>query len=112
MGKKKGGHSTPPDLDYLFRREIIDEEDYTEFWEGYWDETRSRDKERYVDEFISSLQMELPIKERPSGTVTKSIKRAREQAKEIGGIVIRRTKDGRFSKRGRYYQAIARRKRK
>jgi hypothetical protein len=108
MVKKK--HKTPAHLDYLFERKVIKKAQYEDFWEGYWDNKRSRDKARYVDNFVSELQMELPMKKRGSGTVTISIEAAREQAKEIGGFVVRRNAQGRFSKTGKRYQAIARRK--
>lgn len=110
MAKKK--HVTPKHLDYLFERKVIKKEQYKDFWSGYWDNRRKRERERYVDNFVSDLQMELPMKKRGSGSVTISIEAARAQAKEIGGYVVRRNKQGRFSKTGRHYQAVVRKKRK
>ena len=109
MAKKK--HKTPAHLDYLFERQIITKKMYEDFWEGYWDNKKSRDKERYVNHFVSDLQLELPMKKRRSGTVTISIEAAREQAKQIGGFVVRRNKQGRFSKTGKHFQAVVRGKR-
>jgi hypothetical protein len=94
----------------LFQRKVIGKKQYREFWDGYWGNKRSRDKERYIDKFVSELQLELPIKERTTGTITRSIEHAKQQAKEIGGYVIRRNKRGKFSKRGQFYQAVKRRK--
>lgn len=108
MPKKK--HKTPEKLDYLFERKVITKANYKEFWEGYWGESRTRDRERYVNNFVSDSQLELPIKRKRSGTITISLQAAKEQAKEIGGYVIRRNSKGRFSKTGRRYQAVVRRK--
>lgn len=110
MAKKK--HKTPPDLDYLFERKIVTKTNYIDFWEGYWGESKTRDKKRYVDKFVSDLQIELPFKKWKSGTVTISRRAAEEQAKNIGGYVVRVTKSGRFYKRGRFFMAIKRRTRK
>jgi hypothetical protein len=110
MAKKK--HKTPEKLDYLFERRLVTKATYKEFWSGYWGESGSRNRSRFVDNFVSELQGELPLKRRSSGTITISIKAAREQAQEIGGYVVRRNAKGRFSKTGHRYQAIARGKRK
>jgi len=85
---------------------------YENFWEGYWEEKRLRHSEqKYVDLFISANQLELPFKKRTqSGSITFSRSAAQEQAKIIGGYVIRVTKTGRPSRRGRFYRAIKRKK--
>jgi hypothetical protein len=111
MTKKK--HVTPEHLDHLFKRKVIKKSQYEDFWEGYWSEKRERDKIRYTDRFVSELQIELPYeKQAHSGTITWSIKAAREQAKQIGGYVMRVTKRGKPSKRGKFYRAIVRRRKK
>lgn len=98
-------------MDHLFERKVIKKYQYEDFWEGYWNEKRDRDRIRYTDRFVSDLQMELPYQKRVySGTITWSIEAAREQAKQIGGYVMRVTKRGKPSKRGKFYRAIVRRK--
>lgn len=86
---------------------------YEDFWEGYWEEKRLRHSEqKYVDLFISANQLELPFEKRTaSGSVTFSRSAAEEQAKIIGGYVMRVTKKGKPSKHGKFFRAI-RRKRK
>lgn len=106
MARKK--HKTPKGLDYLFERKVITKSQYEDFWDGYWGKKRSRDREQYVNNFISDLQMELPIRKRQSGTITISRVAAEEQAKQIGGYVVRRNAKGRFSKTGTHYQAVVR----
>jgi len=109
MARKK--HKTPKELDYLFERKTISYKQYHDFWEGYWGERGKRSRERFVDSFVSELQLELPSQKRTSGTITNSRKSAKQQAEEIGGYVIRCTKKGKPSKRGKFYRAIVRRKR-
>lgn len=104
MARKK--HKTPKRLDYLFDRKVIGKKQYRDFWDGYWKEERSRDREKYVNTFVSDLQLSLPASRRNSGTLTISVNEAKRQAEEIGGIVVRRNKAGRFSKSGATYQAI------
>lgn len=106
MARKK--HKTPERLDYLFERRLISKKQYADFWGGYWEEHGSRNRNRFVDNFVSELQVESSIKR--SGTVTTSHRNAVEQAREIGGFVVRRNAKGRFSKTGHRYQAIVRRK--
>jgi hypothetical protein len=112
MVKKK--HKTPDHLDYMFQRNVIYKSQYADFWEGYWDAVNNRRSEqRYIDSYVSRNQLEIPFKKRSrSGTITFSRAAAEEQAKNIGGYVIRVTKTGRRSKHGRFYRAIAPRKRK
>lgn len=111
MSKKK--HKTPKKLDYLFERHVVTKSNYKEFWEGYWGERTQRDRNRYVDRFASELIEEQVEKGKPgkSGTVTFSIEAARQQAEMMGGYVVRRNKKGRFSKTGKQFQAVVRRKR-
>jgi hypothetical protein len=104
MAKKK--HKTPSRLDYLFERKLITKSQYREFWEGYWGETRQRSKDNFVDQFILDLQSE----ESTSGTITRNREAAEEQARKIGGYVVRRNAKGRFSKTGHSYQAVVRKK--
>lgn len=117
---KSGGKTTPDELDYLFERDVIDEEDYAEFWVGYWKAESSpnlQDKDEYINEWLEVARLrdggelggigqgELPL----AGVVTQFKDTAERQAVAIGGYVVRRDKRGRFSKRGRKYQAIKRR---
>lgn len=83
---------------------------YEDFWEGYWEEKRlRRSEQKYVDLFVSANQLELPLNRRTkSGSITFSKPAAEEQAKIIGGYVIRVTKTGRPSKFGKFYRAIRR----
>jgi hypothetical protein len=114
---KKGGKGTPDELDYLFERDIIDEEDYVSFWKSYWKLDMEGNKQGQLElindyteiaelarqDMTPEEQEELP---RIAGVVTTNISDAREQARIISGIVVRRDKRGRFSKRGRRYQAV------
>jgi hypothetical protein len=109
VAKKK--HKTPKHLDHLFERKVIKKSQYEDFWEGYWNNKRERDKTRYTDRFVSELQMELPYAKRiHSGTITWSVEAAREQARQIGGYVMRVNKNGKPSKRGKFFRAIYRKR--
>jgi hypothetical protein len=111
MARKR--HKTPKHLDHLFERKVIRKSQYEDFWEGYWKNSRERDKIRYTDNYVSDLQRELPFKTRMhSGTITWSIEAAREQAKQIGGYVMRVTKTGKPSKKGKFYRAVVKRRKK
>lgn len=106
MAKKR---KTPSELDYLFEREIIDEEDYVYFWSNYWRRNPSG-QQSLINEFLE-LAEEFGIQggkggENLAGVVTKNKRDAIKQAEIINGRVVRRNKRGQFSKRGRYYQAI------
>lgn len=101
---------TPENLDFAFSRELIDEASYKEFWPRWWGASE-REQEEIVRELLEqgvSADPELPLK----GNVTVVRKTAEEQAKAIGGYVVRRTKSGRFSKRGSRFQAIRKGKKK
>lgn len=102
MARKK--HKTPEKLDYLFERRLITKSQYAEFWGGYWEEKRQHDKDKFIDNFISDLLEE----ENVSGGMTLHIEAAKEQAEKIGGYVVRRNKQGRFSKTGKRFQAVKR----
>jgi hypothetical protein len=107
MAKKK---STPAELDYLFERDIIDEEDYIDFWRQYW-RRGDKGREKLISEFINvALETEPP--ETLAGVLTKNKASAIKQAKMIDGKVVRRNKNGRFSSRGRTFQAVKKGKRK
>ena len=112
MAKKK--HKTPEHLDYLFERHTISKSMYEDFWEGYWENKRlRRSEQKYLDLFVSANQLELPFNKRiKSGSITFSKSAAEEQAKIIGGYVIRVTKTGRRSKRGKFWRAIVKRRKK
>lgn len=83
---------------------------YRDFWEGYWEEKRLRHSEqKYIDLFVSANQLELPFEKRSyTGSITFSRVAAEEQAKIIGGYVVRVTKRGKPSKRGKFFRAIKR----
>jgi hypothetical protein len=100
VGKRKG---TPDDIDYLFERDIVDEEDYIDFWSEYWSRNaqgrRELEKE-YVDRAAEEAGTTLVYRNRAD---------AEKQAQALGNDmyrVTRRNASGRFSKRGTYYQAI------
>jgi hypothetical protein len=124
MGKKSG-RGTPDDLDYLFERDIIDEEDYVHFWERYWRRTEAG-KRDLVNEYIeraaeirADLQersgIVLPAERQVVGVLYKNNRlAATRQAESLNDLgtgklewkVVRRNKLGQFSKRGSLYQAI------
>jgi hypothetical protein len=106
MAKTKG---TPDDIDHLFERDIIDEDDYAQFWSEYWREPNQRGRDRVVNDWLEVAatrddqgQTNLQL----AGTVTKIRLTAIRQAESIGGRVVRRDRFGRFSKRGHSFQAI------
>lgn len=107
MGKTKG---TPDELDYLFERDIIDEEDYIEFWSQYWKMDEFEREELITDylEIANTNNIEGQTDLKLSGVVTELKTTAVRQAKAIGGVVVRRNKQGRFSKTGKRYQAVKR----
>lgn len=112
----KGKKSTPPELDFIFERDLIDEDDYKEFW-GRWGKAGARERQEIIDEYLEQAgededegfgSDDLPLR----GTITTSRKEAEKQAKMIHGYVMRVTKTGKPNKRGRSYRAIRRRKKK
>jgi hypothetical protein len=115
MDKPK--HSTPDDIDHLFDREIIDEEDYVEFWQQYWNRDAAGRRE-LVDDYIElyagvSTELGGDVKEFPSvGLTTKDKRSAYQQAQALSELtnrdyrVARRNARGQFSKRGHFYQPI------
>lgn len=122
MAKKKGKHSTPDNLDPLFKRGAISEDVYQDFWSEWWRAKSDQQRDRLIDFYITeSIEerideaieegegvAELPL----HGSVTKVRSTAESQAALIGGYVVRRTKNGRFSKHGHYFQAIHKRRKK
>lgn len=106
MGKKK---STPAELDYLFERDIIEEDDYREFWSEYWERETPEERQEWIDEWMDEY-IEEEEDEITSGQPTKNRDRAEEEAARIGGYVVRRNAAGQFSKNGHTFQAVARRK--
>jgi hypothetical protein len=110
MGKSRG---TPDDLDWLFDRDIIDEEDYVEFWRDYW-KSSPKQREQLIQEYVDrAAESDSGVS---VGIVTKNKSDAEKQAQalsELGNVeykVIRRNARGQFSKRGHYYQAVKRSK--
>lgn len=106
MPRKKGKHSTPAELDFLFDRDIISEDDYGDFWKKWWRSSK-KEREDIANSYIiqeSKDEPQLPLK----GVITKRRVDAESLAKTIGGYVVRRDSKGRFSSRGRHYQAIKR----
>jgi hypothetical protein len=107
MGKRRKG--TPDDLDYLFKRDIIDEEDYADFWESYWKATTQRDKQSIVDRYVEiAAESGQPV----VGVVSRNRLDAERQAQSLNDLgdvayrVVRRNAKGQFNKRGTYWQAI------
>jgi hypothetical protein len=104
VGKKK--HKTPAHLDHLFSRHLIGEDEYREFWSKYWPGS-NEERKKWIDFYTKEdVEIEEPVSRKP----THDRKEAERQAKAIGGYVARRNKNGRFSKRGKIYQAIRRRR--
>lgn len=107
MGKRK--NTTPDDIDYLFERDIIDEEDYVEFWQEYW-KRDAKGRKDLVQEFIERAGEQ--GSDASLGVVYRSYndaKRQKEALEDMGAsryYVARRTAQGKFSKRGTYFQAI------
>lgn len=110
MRRAKGGKTTPAELDFLFARNIVSEEEYKEFWPRWWHATPN-EREDILNEYLEEDAEDFP--EQPiKATLTRDKNLAKFQAELINGYVTRRNKKGRFSKRGVYYQAIRKGKRK
>jgi hypothetical protein len=110
MGKK---HETPPELDYLFERDIVDEEDYGSFWEDWYGAKNKSEKQNVINDWLelAAKDEEKNTKE-IAGVVTRNRKDAERQAKSINGRIVRRNAKGRFSRTGKSFQAIRKAKRK
>jgi hypothetical protein len=102
--KKRG---TPPELDYLFERQIIDPENYVDFWVAYKRKgiTKSEQQE-IVDGYVALAEeaegdeeLQAPL----AHVVTRNRADAEKQAMRTGGRVQRRNAKGQFSSRGTYY---------
>jgi len=110
MGKKGG---TPPELDYLFERDIIDEEDYGSFWQEYKQAKSKQGRQNVINSYLElASENEEKNTKQIAGVVTRNRKDAERQALSISGRVVRRNAAGRFSRTGRSYQAIRQPKRK
>jgi hypothetical protein len=106
MGKRK---KTPPELDHLFERDIIDEEDYRTFWPEYWKAKTKRQRDDVVREWTDlAAESGQPV----VGVVSRNRLDAERQAQSLNDLgdvaykVVRRNAKGQFSKRGTYYQAV------
>ena len=104
MSKKKEAHITPGDLDFIFDRSLVDEDEYGEFWAEWWIAS-PEDREKIIDKFSKKKRIELPALPK-KGKLTKSRKVAEREAKAIGGYVVRRDRFGKYNRRGRTFQAI------
>jgi hypothetical protein len=109
MARKKGKKSTPEGLDFLFRRKLISEDQYGEFWKEWWDSNK-REQQTIINRYIEE-EGEKP-KETGIGQLTSDKKLAEFQARLLGGYVIRRDRTGKFSKRGKIFQAIKQKRKK
>lgn len=95
-----GKHRTPKHIDHLFQREVIPEAEYKEFWPRFWKADNAREQKRVVADFSGA------------SVVTKNKAEAEADAKRLSDelgerfTVRRRDKRGRFSKRGKHFQAI------
>src|ERR1700686_5109072 len=107
---KRGGRKTPAELDFLFDRHLVTEDQYKEFWPRWWNASEST-KEDIINEYLEEAREEspfLPLK----GIVTQDREVAERQATTISGYVVRRDRTGRFNRKGRFYQAIKRKGKK
>lgn len=102
--KSRGGRKTPPELDFLFARGLVEEDEYIEFWPRWW-KASPNEKEEIINEYLEEDAEDFPD-EPIKATLTRDKNLAQFQAELIDGYVARRNKKGRFSKRGVYYQAI------
>lgn len=101
MARKR---KTPEVLDFYFDRDVISEADYRDFWPRWWKGSGQQRREiiRELDLAVEASKVE----QFPTFYVTRSLARAKEDAKRVGGYVVRRDKSGRFNSRGRFYQVI------
>ncbi len=106
MAKKK--HKTPPGLDHLFERRVISEREYGAFWRRYW-RGDAQERRALVTETIAQVARQgRPV----VGVVTRNRADAARQAQALSDLgtqqyrVVRRNANGRFSKRGTFYQAV------
>jgi hypothetical protein len=111
MAKTKG---TPDDLDWLFDRDIVDEEEYGNFWSEYWSgNQKERDAliQRYVDAagesgLATTISLGAVYKNDPIAAAQQA--QALSETTDITYKVVRRNARGQFSKRGHFYQAVKR----
>ena len=104
MGKRK---STPEELDFIFERELIEEDDYADFWER-WDDADAKERKEIIKEFTEELGED--EEEWTWGPIHDNSWDA-EQDQAIfgaGAYIVRRSKSGRFAKNGSRYQAVRR----
>jgi hypothetical protein len=107
MAKKR--KQTPARLDHLFSRHVIEESEYRSFWPQWWAAESEDERQELIDFYSGDEHGEEEEEEEPEHFApTKIRKTAEQQAKKIGGYVARRTASGKFSKRGKLYQAIRR----
>ena len=115
MARTKRKHDTPDWLDKFFERRVIKLEQYADFWDGFWRRRNEDTARKYVEEWKKeNIEAGVVIpstpKKRRKTYTTKFKKEAERQAKKLGGYVVRRNAKGQFSRRGRTYQVIVRRK--
>ena len=109
MAKKRKG--TPPELDHLFKRDIIQEDDYKTFWPEYWKASTKKKRDAVIREWTEiAAETGQPV----VGVVSRNRLDAQRQAQSLNDLgdttykVVRRNARGQFSKRGTYWQAVRR----
>lgn len=102
------GKATPAELDHLFKRHVISEEQYKEFWPAYWKGDADQ-RQKLIDSYTEEAIEEGEVS---SGPLRSNKEAARQDLGDRDGYIVRRDKSGRFSKHGGRYQALFRRKKK
>lgn len=123
MAKK--GHKTPAWLDKEFRRYRIEVGDYADFWGNFWELKGKKQREDYVESYVrfrdtDTGEIIVPdeTKARKLLHIYKSIGSAKASAQKYKNLtgdtayVQRRTKTGRFNRRGSVITIAVRKKKK
>jgi len=95
--------------DYLFERDIIEEEDYARFWDIYWHED-DEGREDLIEEYrAAALEEDAEISVFPVVIDESEARKQAQAAEDLTGdtyIVVRRNALGQFSVGGHSWQAI------
>lgn len=66
MARRRGKRKkTPKRLDYLFKRHLIDEAAYRDFWGAYWEAATDIDRQKVVAEFTEEHEKAPEPKPKP-----------------------------------------------
>ena len=112
---KKGKKGTPAELDFLFRRQLISENDYRHFWRD-WHRSNRSEKQEIINEYkqqfdeIAKLEKKYIKHKGKIYTGKEARSKAEKEAKKTSGYIVRRDRFGRFNSHGKSFLVINRKK--